>query len=114
VLTGLGEALVLRDASDLWKALPAGADLHYWRSSSKAEVEFVISSGNTLVGVEVKAAELGRLSLTRSARSFIEAYQPKAYFVVNRGVEGSQDLDRTAVRWIRPQQLSSSLAELLR
>ena len=96
---------------ELWKALPTGAELNFWRSTSNAEVDFVVTSGGTLVGVEVKAAELGRPGITRSARSFVDAYAPTAFLVVNRGIEARQDLGRTAVRWIRPHQLASSLAD---
>ena len=99
--------------SELWKALPTGAEVNFWRSTSNAEVDFVVTSGGTLVGVEVKAAELGRPAITRSARSFVDAYAPTAFLVVNRGIEAGQDLGRTAVRWIRPHQLASSLADLL-
>ena len=91
--------------SELWKALPPGAELNFWRSTSNAEVDFVVTSGGTLVGVEVKAAELGRPVITRSARSFVDAYAPTALLVINRGIEAGQDPGKTAVRWIRPHQL---------
>lgn len=98
---------------ELWKALPTGADLYFWRSASKAEVDFVLSIGTNLVGIEVKAARLGRTRLSRSARSFIEAYEPKAFVVVNRGVSASETVGTADVRWAPPQEVVSSLADFV-
>jgi uncharacterized protein len=74
----------------------------------------VVSSGDTIVGVEVKAARLGRPGLTRSARSFVEAYAPMAFLVVNRGVQGEQDLRGTGPRWIPPQDVAAAIGALVR
>jgi len=54
----------------------------------------VLSVGTSLVGAEVKAARPGRTRLSRSARSFIEAYEPRALVVVNRGVEARESVGR--------------------
>lgn len=99
--------------SELWKALPAAAELRFWRSTSKAEVDFVISAGAILVGVEVKAARLGRTHVSRSARSFVEAYEPRALIVVNQGVRAREDLDSTEIHWVAPHELVGSLVDLL-
>ncbi len=100
--------------SELWKALPANADLGYWRSTSKAEVDFVVSTGALLLGVEVKAALSGRARVSRSARSFIEAYRPSTFVVVQRGGGAVEELGTTTVRWISPAQVSSLVDDLLR
>jgi predicted AAA+ superfamily ATPase len=110
----VGAALENWVFGELWKALPLDAELRFWRSTSKAEVDFVISAGARLVGVEVKATHLGRSRISRSARSFVEAYAPKSFFVVNRGRSGSQELGTTLVRWIQPQDFVSTLADTLR
>jgi hypothetical protein len=60
-----------------------------------------------------KAARQGRARLSRSARSFIEAYEPKAFVVVNRGVSTSESVEATNVRWTPPQEVVSSLSDLL-
>jgi hypothetical protein len=107
-----GAALENWAFSELWKILPPGADLHFWRSTSQAEVDFVLA-GNALVGVEVKATDYGRPAITRSARSFLEAYAPKALLVVSLGVEHTQRIGETLVRWIRPDALATSVLEFL-
>ena len=56
--------------------------LSYWRSKSKAEVDFVLEKAGALIGLEVKAQALTRPALSRSARSFIEAYGPDTVLTV--------------------------------
>lgn len=87
---------------ELWKALPDGATLHFWRSSSGAEVDFVWVDGKNLVAVEAKAARLGRPTLSRAARSFLEAYRPRLLCVLNRGLSHAERVGESEVRWIEP------------
>ncbi|MBW2158063.1 MAG: DUF4143 domain-containing protein, partial [Deltaproteobacteria bacterium] len=48
----------------------------YWRSSSGAEVDFIIRAAEKLTAIEVKAGSLKRPEVSRSLRSFIQAYRP--------------------------------------
>lgn len=64
----------------LSKVLPRGWDIHYWRSKGGAEVDFVLVGGDRLVGVEIKTS--GRQRITRSLRSFIDAYHPELVLLV--------------------------------
>lgn len=97
---------------EVWKQLPEGATLHFWRSTSKAEVDFVLVRGSEIVALECKASQLGRLALSRSARSFIRAYQPKALLMVNLGLSGTEQINSTRVEWVRTPQLSRTLSEI--
>ena len=63
------------------------------------------------MAVEVKSAELRRAVLRRSARSFIEAYQPELFLVVNTGITHRESIGRTEVRWSPPAALSDQVAE---
>ena len=65
----------------LAKLAPRGWDIHYWRSKGGAEVDFVLVGGDRLVGVEVKASGPQRVS--RSLRSFIDAYEPELMLLVS-------------------------------
>lgn len=96
--------------TELWKALPESATLHFWRSTSGAEVDFVVVQGETVVAIEVKAGDLGRPTIPRPLRSFVEAYRPVGACIVNRGFEAAETLGTTAVRWLAPDQL---VAEVL-
>lgn len=67
---------------ELYKSIHPLLDaIHFWRSKSGAEVDFVIRKDHELFAVEVKAGPT-RGKLTRSAQSFIDAYQPNRFVVV--------------------------------
>ena len=78
--------------------------VHFWRSKSGAEVDFVVVRKGALTGVEVKAGD-SRGKLSRSGRSFIEAYQPQRFFVVSRAEHPSVAMRRTEVRFVRFRDL---------
>ena len=98
---------------ELWKALPADAELRFWRSTSKAEVDFVVSAGSLLIGIEVKATRLARPQVSRSARSFVEAYEPRSLVVVNRGLRAREKLASTEILWVAPEDVATSLGALV-
>jgi len=77
-----------------------GADLHFWRTKDKAEVDFVIESGRDVLPVEVKYASLTRREIPRSLRSFIDKYRPAKALIVNLDVRSSIIIGTTEVRCI--------------
>lgn len=60
-------------ASEIVKA---GLDVKYWRTKSKAEVDFVIEKNGKILPVEIKSA-IKSPKLTKSFFSFISKYKPK-------------------------------------
>jgi hypothetical protein len=100
--------------TELWKVLPSTAGLHYWRSTSKAEVDFVVARGDQIIGVEVKAGNLGRPNVPRSARSFMEGYRPKNFLIVSKDIVATDRMGATEIRWLGPQDVAAAVAELLR
>lgn len=109
--TDSGPALENWVFTELWKSLPEGATLHFWRSTSGAEVDFVVHRAAVTVAVEVKAGRLSRPRLPRAARSFIEAYEPHAFFMVQSGVTHRQSEGGTEVRWLRAREVASAVGE---
>ncbi len=110
--TDAGPLLESWVATELWKALPDGATLHFWRSASGAEVDFVIAEGDRVLPVEVKADRRGRPAIARSLRSFLEAYQPATALVVNSGLAHRDRIGETEVEWILPSRLSQRVGEV--
>ena len=105
------------DRGPLWESL-VGAELRkhldplhpfgvlrYWRSTSRAEVDFVIEREDGLWGVECKASAMPRPALTRSARSFIDAYGPRRFVVANLGLHHDEIVGETRVSWRGPEWL---------
>lgn len=76
--------------------------IYYWRSKGGAEVDFVRQHGETLEGFEAKASRMDRPKLSRSARSFIKAYCPESFFVVNLNLRAEMDMDKTFIKWVTP------------
>ncbi len=92
--------------SELCKSLNTLKDkIYYWRSTSGAEVDFVLKSENRLVGVEVKSGALKKPRVSRSLKSFVQAYSPDRVFVVNSELEMSVDVQGTEVVFITGSQL---------
>ncbi len=87
--------------------------VHYWRTTDKAEVDFVISRMNDPIGVEVKFSTLKAPVITRSLRSFIEKYKSTEAWVVNLSYSGSIMTGTTRVRYITYFELPEMLHELV-
>jgi len=87
--------------------------LHFWRSASKAEVDFVLASADGVTGWEVKSAALRGARLSRSSRSFIEAYRPAVFTVLNAGHRGEEVIAGTLVRWRRHEEAPEEIEDHL-
>ncbi len=96
-------------AAELCKLIPPlhpSASLGYWRTKSGAEVDFVVDSKRGLTGIEVKSTNMKMPKLSRSARSFIQAYSPRSFFVINTGLRHDEQIEKTTVRWVGPEVFS--------
>ena len=88
--------------SELVKAVPLQGGIRTWRSKGGAEVDFVVEFGPSLLGIEVKAGPLKRQTITRSMRSFIDAYNPVHFVVVNMDKTMETQVGQTRVSFMRP------------
>lgn len=82
--------------------------VRHWRSRSGAEVDFVVEHQGRLLAVEVKAGD-ARRKLTRSARSFIDAYAPEQLLVVNATDAEPRRHGETLIRYLRPEHLAEQV-----
>ncbi len=93
---------------ELYKYLKSDSQLkiHYWRTKSGAEVDFVIHSTSGLtIPIEVKYRHFTKPSLSRSFKSFIEAYSPKKAFVLTRDIIATLQVATCEVFFIPLDQL---------
>lgn len=96
--------------TELCKGLNMLSDqFSYWRSTSGAEVDFVLKVENRLVAVEAKSGSLKKPKVSRSLRSFIQAYAPDMVYVINNELELSMDVHGTEMRFIPGCDLFTSL-----
>lgn len=93
--------------SEIWKAVNPLLDaVRYWRTKSGAEVDFVVEHQGRLAAFEVKLGDArGRLS--RSAHSFIDAYAPEVFCVVNAERHSDVVAGATPVRFVRPDDVAA-------
>lgn len=77
------------------------AEIHFWRSKEKAEVDFVFETPREIIPIEVKYKKLKEPEVTKSLRSFIKKYKPQRAIVVNLSYEGVVSINTTKV-FIQP------------
>ena len=75
-------------------------EIKYWRTTDKAEVDFVIDKITDIVPIEIKYKNIKREMISRSFRSFIQKYKPKTAFIINLGLDKTTQIDSTTVRFI--------------
>lgn len=78
----------------------SGENLHFWRTLSGAEVDFVIDNGRTVLPVEVKYSKLKSTAITVSLRNFIDKYQPAEAWVVNLSLSSELKVGKTTVKFM--------------
>jgi predicted AAA+ superfamily ATPase len=76
----------------------ADTTIHYWRTKDKAEVDFVIRRGDTVIPLEVKCRDMKKTEIRRSLRGFLERYHPEHGCVVNRNFNDEISAGKTRVR----------------
>lgn len=74
--------------------------LHFWRTQDKAEVDFVIDTGEEVIPVEVKKTKLAKPEVSRSFRSFLTKYQPKKSFIIHLGTEFIEKIEGVSVSFL--------------
>jgi len=82
------------------KMLFSPAEIHFWRTKDKAEVDFVITLGQRTLPVEVKFKELKKPEIGRSLRSFISRYQPEMAWVINTELKKKIKLEKTEISFL--------------
>lgn len=74
--------------------------VNYWRTLSKAEVDFVLSTGDEVVPVEVKYSGLEEPKVSKSFRSFLVAYRPNRGVVLTKNFWGESEISGTKVKFV--------------
>lgn len=81
-------------------------DIHYWRTKSGAEVDFVLyKNPDQFIPIEVKYRGLNKPTISRGFRSFIEAYQPKKAIFITKDLIDKLDVEGCMVHFIPLKQL---------
>jgi predicted AAA+ superfamily ATPase len=80
--------------------------IHYWRTKSGAEVDFVIRKNDqSILPIEVKYRSMTSPQITRSFRSFLQAYQPKNALMITKDFLGTETFEGVDVHFIPLERL---------
>lgn len=80
--------------------------IHYWRTKSGAEVDFVIRKNDeNILPIEVKYRNLTAPKISRGYRSFLEAYQPKNALMITKNLIATERIENTEVHFIPIERL---------
>lgn len=71
--------------------------IHFWRTKDKAEIDFVLDTGVSLLPVEVKYKRLKNPEIPRALRSFMERYNPPEALIVNLSLYEKSLINNTEV-----------------
>jgi predicted AAA+ superfamily ATPase len=74
--------------------------LHYWRTTDKAKVDFIVKRPSGILPIEVKYGEQNVNVLSRSFRSFIAKYKPNQAWVINRTLQAKLVIDETRILFL--------------
>ncbi len=85
-------------------------ELKFWRTKSKAEVDFVIENKGEVMPVEIKTKQQ---KLSRSFQAFIKAYKPKKAFILQQiTADKTKKFEKTKVEFANLFEISK-IAEIL-
>ena len=76
-----------------------GYPIRYWRTKSKAEVDFIIEERGEIIPLEVKTT-LNKPSVSRSFRSFLEKYAPSRGFITSQQLYDEVKVNDTSVKMV--------------
>lgn len=88
-------------------------DIHYWRTKSGAEVDFVLyKNQNHVLPIEAKYRSMRTPAISRGFRSFIQAYQPRQAIIVTKDLIATEIIENCEIQFIPLEQLGKILAAI--
>jgi predicted AAA+ superfamily ATPase len=99
--------------SEIIKIIPKDTEIFYWRSNSGAEVDFVLTKGEKVVGIEVKTQSMKKPNLSKSIHSFRKAYQPDTFYIVNRNLRHQEEDQLGRLVWTTPLHLFDKISNCI-
>jgi len=77
-----------------------GMTLHFWRTTDKAEVDFVLDLKHDLLPIEDKHSRMKKPQIGRSLMNFMQKYKPAEALVVNLSLRAELQVNGTRVRFM--------------
>ncbi|MCF6241124.1 MAG: ATP-binding protein [Bacteroidales bacterium] len=86
--------------NELRNKIQGNTEIKFWRTSDKAEVDFIIDKITETIPIEIKFKHLKKDTVPRSLRSYIQKYKPKIALIVNLSFNKEIKIDNTIIRFI--------------
>ncbi|NOY77751.1 MAG: ATP-binding protein [Calditrichaeota bacterium] len=85
--------------NQLQKLLPQ-REIHFWRTKSGQEVDFVILWENEPIPIEVKFTDMKKPVIPGGLRNFVKIYSPRQAFILTKNTAFKQKLNKTWLFWL--------------
>lgn len=87
--------------------------IHFWRTQSGAEVDFILyKNADCIIPIEAKYRPMDSPVVTRSFRSFIDAYQPRIGFFITKNYNKKITVNNCEVHFVSFSRLETMLEML--
>jgi len=83
----------------------SGVNLNYWRTHSKAEVDFIFNKGDLIIPIEVKYTQK-KPGITGGLLSFIKKHKPQKILIVTKDFLGTDNYEEAEVEYVPVYALS--------
>lgn len=74
--------------------------IHHWRTTDKAEVDFVLDKNTEVVPIEIKYRNLSAPAVTRSFQNFVSTYHPTTGYVIHLGQTMQNDINSSPIHFM--------------
>ena len=79
--------------------------IHHWRTTDKAEVDFVLDKNTEAIPVEVKYRNLAAAETSRSFQNFIASYHPRKGYIIHLGKDMQKPINSTQMHYVNWSKL---------
>jgi uncharacterized protein len=76
------------------------AQIHFWRTRGRAEIDFVLDTGREIIPIEVKYKDISSPAAHRAFDGFIEKYKPPYCLIVNKSLNATVHAKQTEFRFL--------------
>lgn len=83
--------------------------VHFWRTTDKAEVDFILNKGSEIIPIEVKFTDFNEPRITKSFRSFLGKYEPPTAYVITQQYEENISIGKSTVMFLPFYKLEGML-----
>lgn len=86
--------------TELKRIIEVPADIHFWRTQTKAEVDLIVAMPDKIIPAEVKFTAMRSPKVSRSYKSFMTTYHPDIGLVFTKEFIGQSLVNKTRVSFL--------------